>query len=158
MEILLDSGADISAAGKEALRCLGEQPPTLQPELWMGLGCNHISAWQEDIHWWSPYLPRCHRSTLIMRAAKGLSILPESYWHHSDQQRTPTHNQSQHSRSISPCEPIAHFGRHNERVPRDLQRTGQNNGWWRIPHITDDAKPFYPDLSHSHIMTNIELC
>ena len=33
MEILPDSDADISAAGKEALRCLGEQPPTLQPEL-----------------------------------------------------------------------------------------------------------------------------
>ena len=33
MEILPDSGADVSAAGKEALRCLGEQPPTLQPEL-----------------------------------------------------------------------------------------------------------------------------
>ena len=88
------------------------------------------------------------RSTPIMescpRAEHPTWVLLTSYRHHSDEQRTPAHNQSQRTRSSSPCEPNAHFGRQNEfslhsPMDRSKQWMVKNSTYhWR----TTPCKPF----------------
>ena len=91
MEILPDSGADISAAGKEALRCLGEHvnnllPSNIIPRAVNGTRMRSIGkiavtfqlgrkTYTDDLH----IYPEVTGVLLSWRAAKGLSILPECY-------------------------------------------------------------------------------
>ncbi len=136
IEILPDSGADISAAGNEVLRYLGEHlsnllPSKIDPRAVNGskmLSIGKIpvtfqlgnNTYNDDLH----IYPEITRALLSWRAARGLSILPECDPHpiRTTTSATDECNQGQCSGGTCTCphEPNAHAWRYDEGVPHSL--------------------------------------
>ena len=88
LTVLPDSGADISAARKDILACLGCHPDNLLPSAVIPkavkgqnttpLGCIPVTfhllqqQYKDDLH----FFPGISRAIISWRAAKGLGILP----------------------------------------------------------------------------------